>query len=820
MLDPEALSPGVRQMFISETRDDLQLLRRDLLLLGRHQDEPSTLRDMGRLAHKIKGSAATFEYDHLAALAHTFEDMLQVVYQARSPATERDLMLLSRGIDLLAVCLEAAAGGREPDPLLPTEATRLLNGLRVDATASVRGMYTDEETIPLAIATPGRTSRTGEPEAFLRVEARRLDDLMARTSALATNRAMLARLRQDMARFHQELDTALMRLKDAGTQVSDWQPLMHALVMPPAAGTGGDWARGQPTRPLPRPMLPDEAPADVANWPRPGSSAGSRSNAIQPTDLERFGEVDQALRTLAEALDDVTASSASLVSLLRSIGQAVEAQQALMAEMQQDVAAIRLVPFDELVPRLRLAARQLAADRRKVIQFSVRGEMTQIDRDIGEALAEPLLQLVRNGIVHGIESPEERREAGKPERGSVWLSASFDGNEVTIEVGDDGCGINPSLLVAAAIAAGMLAPDAGRTLSEDEALNLMFEQGISVIEAADVAGGHGIGLDQVRSVVERLKGSIAVTSEPGSGTVFRIRVPISLSVLKVLHISTAEGAFAVPFSSVRQTLFFDAADIRSAAAPAPAGSGNGPARVSRRVRITHEHAQLASAALTEPEAVDGAVGEVPAFALAELLGYHYLPRTPQPALLLDVGRRPIVLLIDQALDEHEVVVRALPRHLRRRGVRGATVTLDGQVLLLLDVAELVAGVLEGRRALPPPRPAPRFARAQAPRVLVVDNSVSMRNALESTLTRAGYDVQLARDGFEALGQLLESLPQAMILDLEMPRPRRLWAAQSVAELPTVCGRAHRRAYQQGRREASRPGAGARRRRLSHQAMFG
>jgi chemosensory pili system protein ChpA (sensor histidine kinase/response regulator) len=482
--------------------------------------------------------------------------------------------------------------------------------------------------------------------------------------------------------------------------------------------------------------------------------------------LERYSAFDQALRALAEAVNDLLSNSAGLRGTLQRFTKATEAQEALMGQMQQDVTAIRLVPLQDLVPKLTFAVRQIAQDQGKPISFVVQGEMIQIDRDISEALTDPLMQLLRNAIVHGIEPTEERVVNGKPAQGSVWLHAYYAGNEVTIEVGDDGCGINPNLLVAAAIAAGYLDATAGRMLSEAEALDLMFVQGISTIEEAHVAGGRGIGLDEVRTVLRRLKGSILVRSELGRGTVFRIRVPISLSVQKVLRIAVAGGSYAVPFSSVQQTLALKGAEILSAT---PAGF-DGSARqsgshIARRVRL----ATTASSAPTAGDPSQSHVLEIPALAIAETLGYQFHPRDPQPALVVRIGQQQVALLVDAIQDEHEVVVRALPKHLRRLALRGATVALNGQVLLLLDLPELVTGVIEGKRSLPAPRPAPRIAQTPAPRIMVVDDSISMRSALELMLTRAGYEVQLARDGFEALELLIQDLPHAMILDIEMPR---------------------------------------------------
>jgi chemosensory pili system protein ChpA (sensor histidine kinase/response regulator) len=228
----------------------------------------------------------------------------------------------------------------------------------------------------------------------------------------------------------------------------------------------------------------------------------------------------------------------------------------------------------------------------------------------------------------------------------------------------------------------------------------------------------------------------------------------------------------VPFSSVKRTLSLKASEILVSAPAAPAGGA--PAnptlvsttRPTQRIRLEREEAQLAPG---------GGAGqtydEIPAFALAPLLGLEYEPRDPQPALLMEVGRESVAFLVDGVFEEQEVAVQALPRALQRRAVRGASVTSDGQVLLLLDLPELAAGMLDGSDALPPPRPraVPRFAETQAPRVLVVDDSVTIRQTLEHMLRRGGFEVRLARDGIEALDMMLVNPPRVVVLDIEMPR---------------------------------------------------
>jgi chemosensory pili system protein ChpA (sensor histidine kinase/response regulator) len=429
--------------------------------------------------------------------------------------------------------------------------------------------------------------------------------------------------------------------------------------------------------------------------------------------------------------------------------------------MQRDVMQIRLVPLSTLMPRLQLEVRQLATQLGKHITFAVRGELTEIDRNISEQLTEPLIQLVRNALVHGIERPEERVAHGKPAEGAIWLHAYYVGSEVIIEVGDDGNGVNPNLLVARAVAAEVLDADTARSLGSNEALDLMFWPRVTLFESAQMLSGRGMGLDEVRTIIQRLKGSVHVRSEHSRGLVFTIRVPISLSIVRALRVGAGGQQFAVPFSAVERTVTLTETNLVGAESPPLAGGWQG--RVERRIRIERERSQ---AAPDEP-----AYDEIPLVSLAALLGIEEGQRQLDMGLVVDAGRQRVALLVDDVLGDQEVVVQALPAHLRRRSVRGATVTSDGHVLLLLDLPELVSGMLEGtvvprRRAA---RSTPLAVSTSAPRVLVVDDSISIRRTLEQTLTRAGFEVEMARDGIEALDRMLVSTPRVVVLDIEMPR---------------------------------------------------
>ncbi|HEV8190314.1 MAG TPA: response regulator [Ktedonobacterales bacterium] len=743
----------LKGLFVRETKEDLNDLHQALLHLEKEPDDIATVADMGRVAHKIKGAAATYGFDELATLTHIFEDHIKALQSRRVAIGPGSLGYLFRCLGLLETTLAAAEAQQPADPMVVAQARILYDELVSAAPRGAEsGLFRASVSLPdiESLSTP-RGQRPSEGEPLLRVDVARLDALMSQVNALTMNRATIARAREEVVRLQSEMDLVLERLTQLSRQLTDLHPLVRQWV-----GRDTQQQRLGMAAPGTSLSLPGGPTPKVASNGYNGNGSPTRWDELQ---LDRYTDFDDSLRGLSEAVADMTTVSGSLRILLHRLAQASEGQGNIAQQIQQDVMQIRLVPLQSLVPRLQFPARKLADDLGKAVNFTVRGELTEIDRDVSEALAEPLSQLVRNAIVHGIESREERREVGKPEAGNVWLHAHYDGNEVSIEIGDDGRGVNPNLLRASAIAAGLLDPTAAQELSAEQALDFMFYSGISGLDQVGVTAGRGIGLDEVRTDIERLKGTITVQSQQGQGSNFHIHVPISLSIVHVLHIHTQGQGFALPFSYVLRTLPVTSADVTDAPAAAleMPNSGARLIRVKEPIESTLQSAEEMTT-----------IEEIPLLSLSEMLGYGSAAGKEQLAVLLEFGQRRLALAVEQVVEERDIVVRALPSHLRRKAIRGASVTSDGGLLLLLDVQDLMAPTTG--KAVPRPGRAPvRTTETAGPRVLVVDDSVFIRRTLELTLSRGGYEVQTARDGVEALGMMMESLPRVLILDIEMPR---------------------------------------------------
>jgi chemosensory pili system protein ChpA (sensor histidine kinase/response regulator) len=376
------------------------------------------------------------------------------------------------------------------------------------------------------------------------------------------------------------------------------------------------------------------------------------------------------------------------------------------------------------------------------VRFETHGETVELDTSIIEQIVDPILHLVQNAIAHGIETAEERQASGKEPTGTVTLSASHEGGAVLVEVMDDGRGIDPELLRRRGVAQGFVPADA--TLDDQQALDLIFLPGFSTAATVTTAAGRGVGMDVVRTNVRRLNGDVEVRSVIGEGTKFTLRLPLTLLVSEALMVVVGEEQLAVPLTTVQLVMETRAEDVRVGA--------------------------RGEAVLVGEELVD-------LLQLSDLLGVPRAPRrVRRPVLVVRGAGRVAAVEVDAILHKQDIVIKPLGGFLEGVGPwGGASVGADGRVTLLLDPSAIIEGATRTAtaRGLAARRGAEVAgdARARRHRVLLVDDSVSVRRFVGQMLEKAGLDVTTAGDGADALVRLAE--PDAafdvVITDLEMPR---------------------------------------------------
>ena len=741
------IPPGLMDLFRSETKDDLYLLQGALARLETPEDRPTAVQEMRHVAHKIKGAAATLNFQVVAGLAHCLEDILDLLRSRRleyAPAVVEALMhgfieletTLARpdpveaenaeGLERLRALYEVLLAASGPESNDDPEATNP-SSTRLAAAAHQSDAALPNQTQMLLDLQREHTGAAPGRELSLRVEVSRLDQIMGLAGELASNRSSTEQVRQEINESLTEVRRAVQKMNQLVNQLDEEvltrlapQAPSSAFALPYDRYAAGETdTQGKLARLITK--MPTQPPTG------------------EGLELENFdSEHGHLLRALREGVNDIATVSDGLHHLLLQMNGLAEAQDSLTSNIQRDITHLRLVPIGQIFPRLQLTARMIAQEQNKQINFQASGATTEIDRDIIEAITGPLVQLVSNCVVHGIGSVEERREHGKPDVGTITLHAYNTGNEISIEVGDDGRGINVRRLIDAAIAQGKLAPAEAERLNLEQALNLMLLPDISTSPEVTTVSGRGVGMNMVQTVVTSLKGTLHIHSTPGEGTTFHIHLPISLGILPALFVRAGEQIYAVPMSSVARiwqpddkqapnnTVFFSLSDVLGT--------------TSRPATEEEEAAPKAS---------------------------------PRAALIVPLRQRQVGVYVDEVLTDREVVIKPLPPHLRRRGVRGVTLNPTGELLLLLDLPELAHRAADGamteRFARTPDEPAPATPTTTGPKVLVVDDSLFMRRTLELQLTRAGYRVKSAKDGMEALHLLMEDRPHLVLLDIEMPQ---------------------------------------------------
>ncbi|HZC08065.1 MAG TPA: response regulator [Ktedonobacterales bacterium] len=769
-IDDDDVAPEFKRGFVKETPDDLRQLGHLIMAFEGQPNDLRTLEKITFVAHKIKGGAGTMGFVGLAHMAKLLERA--TTQAAQDPAISGSpafLPGLGRFLGLLEQGLAAADQFEEPPTATLHDAQRLYDAL----TRSPDDSEAEQRSLP-PMSQEGKrvggSQRSADQvddedhEPVLRVQAGKLDTLMNLLSALAANRGAIARNRGEITRAQTETRATLERLREKSAQLTDAHPLTYDNLL----------ARAQAVGPS-RHVNPARMGTPMNMVSGPLTTSGALRSSWNSLQLEQYTEVDSALRGLAEVVEDVTANHSALNQLLDQLAQLTEAQEALARDIQDEAMNIRLARFAEFAPLLALSARAAAADLGKQIDVTFEGESVEIDRLLLQQLEQPLIQLVRNAVAHGIETPAERIEQGKPTRGNVWIHVSAVGAEFTIEVGDDGHGVNPDLLISAAIDAARITSEDAHHLSEEQAMSFMFQLGVTTLPKTisgyvGAMAGSGVGLADVVNTIHRLKGSITIRSDLGKGTTFQIHAPISLSVAPVLEVTAAGQVFALPFAMVEYTSIVQPEHLRDVWPMQRQTEGG-----LREWRVPADAlAPLSADGAPLDEIADSATArlvDTPAYALAELLGFEQDVAALRRMVVIRLRGQSVGLIVEAVGlgDVREATVRQLPRPLQRRVVRGVIVRPeDGQVALLVDPQEALAERLTGSEIALRPAGSAAHARPVGPQVLIVDDSVTIRRTLEQTLTQAGFQTSQARDGYEAVEIMQQVLPRVIVLDIEMP----------------------------------------------------
>ena len=683
----------LRELFFETATELLQTLNEEGLELEKRPEDEEVLRRVRRTVHTLKGDSAACGYTELSDLAHALEDVLRPEVAALSKQALAESVLIAA--DTFSSMLSAYRGSLQPPA--GEELKQQIVALTRKPAGNVRYklqarfVWSEYEQIVVADAVGHGESVYNvafsiEPQCPMRGAAMQL------IRNVLQDCGRLLAIAPDRSTLSNDLDVVEAAISSEHTE--DWiakkcripsvvaevlvqragKPQEHAEdvldivkhVTAPADEEAEEAIRAEETAP-PAPAEASASPAASSQPAAPidsqSTSFASMSETLLRVDAERIdsvlnlvGELIIAKSMLHQAINEFDKRYPKDPLKMR-FSDAMAFQARIMNDLQKSVMKIRMVPVEHLFRRFPRVVRDVAKSCGKEVNLVVTGQDTDLDKSILDMLAEPLAHLVRNAVDHGIESPAERINEGKPAQGTVTLDAYHQGNQIVIEVSDDGRGIDRDRLIAKAVERGLLKPGDAAVLGETDVNNLVFHPGLSTADQVTSISGRGVGMDVVKTVLEKLKGSVSIKTTAGKGTTFYLKVPLTLAIIKALLFRVGDRLYAVPLASVVEITRTTQSTLH---------------RVDN-----HDVMQLRNEVLM-------------------LLRLHKLEKeAPETGkmfvVVISTGERKFGLVVDHLVGEEELVIKAMDDHLVATDlVSGASILGDGSVVLILNLSSVVA----------------------------------------------------------------------------------------------------------------------------------
>ncbi|HKR77030.1 MAG TPA: chemotaxis protein CheA [Rhodanobacter sp.] len=646
--------------FFEESLEGLDAMEAALLALDSGSTDHELVHTIFRAAHSIKGGAATFGFADVAAFTHVAESLLEEVRSERR-AVDADLTdLLLRSVDCVRAMLDRTAKG-----LLAADATS--EALRAELTRLVTG-----EAAPMpTVAKAGTAPVAGWDIRFVALPHL----LQTGNEPLRLFRELQQLGRLEVLRaFVTEGAPVEFAVLDPGQCYLGWELRLHGAVARAGIDAVFDWLDGdcelaivplaavsaEPAAPASAPVAATPAAVSAATpAPVPASGGGGNDGGSIRVGIDK---VDALIDMMGELV--ITQSMLSDIGTHFDLSQLERLREGLAQlerntrELQDSVMRIRMLPIGSVFNRFPRLVRDLERKLGKQVKLELHGEHTELDKTVLEKIGDPMVHLVRNAIDHGLEMPEQRRAAGKPEAGTLTLDAHHEGGNIIVRISDDGAGLNHERIRAKAVERGLVSPD--QPLSEDEIAELIFQPGFSTAAQATDLSGRGVGMDVVRRNVRDLGGSVGVKSVPGKGSVFTIALPLTLAIIDGLVTAVGGERYIVPLISIVESLRLPPDAVRRTA-------GGGEV-----FRFRDEY--------------------LPVIRLHRAFGCADAVTAIERGIVVvveDEGQR-VGLLVDELIGQQQAVIKSLEKHYQQvQGVSGATIVSDGSVALIVDVGGVV-----------------------------------------------------------------------------------------------------------------------------------
>jgi two-component system chemotaxis sensor kinase CheA len=699
---PDDRASELRELFFESAAELLQNLNDEGLELEKHPEDQELLRQVRRTVHTLKGDSAACGYSEFSELAHQLEDVLRPEIAAASQQLLAEVVLIAA--DTFGSMLSAYRGNlqppagqelrhqilsltRKPSSKVPYKLQARFVWSEYEQLVVADALERGEQVYQVAFGIDPHCPMRGAAMQLIRNVLQECGGLLAIVPDQSTLTQDLDVVEAAVSSEHPQewlekkcripAVTSEILVRRAGLPAESGDDMLDILKHVTAPADDGEPVIAAEEIPA-SPIISPAAPAQPPSGPN-GAETSSPANSTTPVEptVSFSGLSENLLRVDAERIDAVLNLVGELIIAKSMMHQAINEfdkrhpkdalksrfadamafQARVMNDLQKSVMKIRMVPVEHLFRRFPRVVRDVAKSCGKEVTLVVTGQDTDLDKSILDMLAEPLAHLVRNCVDHGIESPAERINEGKPAQGTVRLDAYHQGNQIVIEVSDDGRGIDHTKLIGKAVQRGILTQADSALLSEHEVLNLVFHPGLSTAEQVTTISGRGVGMDVVKTVLDRLKGAISIRTTPGKGTTFYMKVPLTLAIIKALLFRVSGRIYAVPLASVVEITRIRRSAIHHV--------------------DNHDVIQLRDQILA-------------------LVHLHGLAREANNAakmfvVVTSLGDRKFGLVVDHLVGEEELVIKALDDHLvATELVSGASILGDGTVVLILNIASVVA----------------------------------------------------------------------------------------------------------------------------------
>lgn len=735
----------IMEDFLIEAFEMNEQLDQDLVELEHNPEDLDLLNRIFRVAHTIKGSSSFLNLNILTHLTHNMEDVLNRARKGEIKITPDIMDVVLRSIDLMKTLLVTIRDtGSDTNNGKENEIEEVVKKLQAITSQNLEG----------AKETSG-TKEAPEKEVKKEIKEKAKEEVKANKTPTAENPASDNPLADEP-----DLDYANMSAEEVEAEIERLlNKRQEADKERRAQKKQEDQAKPKqevaPAKETPKTEIPKAPKAET----KAKAKADTEENKAPSIGVEQTVRVDvRRLDHLMNLIGELVLGKNRLIRIysdveerydgekfLEELNQVVSSISAVTTDLQLAVMKTRMQPVGKVFNKFPRMVRDLSRELGKSIELIIEGEETELDKSIVEEIGDPLIHIIRNSCDHGIEPLEERRRLNKPETGKVQLSAYNEGNHIVIKISDDGKGLDPVMLKEKAIEKGVISERDAESMSDREAFNLIFKPGFSTAKVVSNVSGRGVGMDVVKTNIEKLNGIIEIDSEVGVGTTQKLKIPLTLAIIQALLVGVQEEYYAIPLSSVLETVRISQDEIYTV-------DGKSVLRLRDEV--------LSLVRLSDIFKVD---------AILESNSDVYV-------VIIGLADQKIGVIVDYLIGQEEVVIKSLGYYLKNtRGIAGATVRGDGKITLIVDVGammDMAKSIKVNITTLMNESENTKSKNSPSDYVvLAIDDSSTDRAIIRKCLKPLGITLLEATNGLEGLEMLKngDKIPDAILVDIEMPK---------------------------------------------------